>query len=219
MLSIIQNLIYTAPAVLIAICLHEFAHGFVSYKLGDPTPKYEGRLSLNPLHHLDPIGTLALIIFHFGWAKPVMVNPQYYKNKKLGMVQVAIAGPLMNFLVAFIFLFFYTLFFKYSYVILNFIPTAIYKYLLTLFIMTATINIGLGMFNLIPVPPLDGSKVLNAILPADKYFAYMKYENYGQIIILILLFMGFLSTPLNYCVNRLMDGMLNILILIFGIGI
>ena len=115
MLNIIQDLIYTVPAVLIAICFHEFAHGLVSYKLGDPTPKYEGRLSLNPLNHLDPVGTLALILFHFGWAKPVMVNPQYYRNKKIGMVEVALAGPLMNFFIAFIFLFLYAIFYKYSY--------------------------------------------------------------------------------------------------------
>jgi Zn-dependent protease len=217
MLNILQNLIYTVPAVLIAICFHEFAHGFVSYKLGDPTPKYEGRLSLNPKNHLDPLGTLALILFHFGWAKPVMVNPQYYKNKKFGMVQVALAGPLMNFLMAFLSLLLYGVFLKYGYYIR--IPDFLYSYLLTFFVMTTTINLGLGIFNLIPVPPLDGSKVLNAILPADKYFAYMRYENYGQIIILILLFTGFLTTPLNYFITRLMDGLLNIVAFILGMGV
>jgi len=217
MLSTLQNLIYTVPAVLIAICFHEFAHGFVSYKLGDPTPKYEGRLSLNPLNHLDPLGTLALILFHFGWAKPVMVNPQYYKNKKLGMVEVALAGPLMNFLIAFLSLLLYGVFLKYGYYIK--IPNFLYSYLLTFFVMTTTINLGLGVFNLIPVPPLDGSKVLNAILPADKYFAYMKYENYGQIIILILLFTGHLTRPLNYFITRLMDGMLNIVAFVLGMGV
>lgn len=217
MISTIQNLIYIVPAVLIAICFHEFTHGFVSYKLGDPTPKHEGRLSLNPLNHLDPVGTLALIFFHFGWAKPVMVNPQYYKNKKLGMVQVALAGPLTNFLIAFLAFLLYGICLKY----INYtaIQNPIYQYLLTLLVLTARINLGLGVFNLIPVPPLDGSKVLNAILPADKYFAYMKYENYGQIIILILLFTGFLTRPLNYFITRLMDGMLNIVAIILGMGV
>ena len=94
-------LVYTLPAVLLAVSLHEFAHGFVSYKLGDPTPKSDGRLSLNPFHHLDLIGTLCLLVFHFGWAKPVQVNPRYYKNPKAGMAVTALAGPVMNFLVAF----------------------------------------------------------------------------------------------------------------------
>ena len=91
------ELLYTIPAVVIAISLHEAAHGLMSYKLGDPTPQKDGRLSLNPLKHFDPMGTLCLIFFHFGWAKPVQVNPRYYKNKKMGMVLVSLAGPLMNF--------------------------------------------------------------------------------------------------------------------------
>lgn len=217
MISILQDLIYTVPAVLIAICFHEFAHGFISYKLGDPTPKYEGRLSLNPINHLDPIGTLALIFFHFGWAKPVMVNPQYYKNKKLGMVEVALAGPIMNFFIAFLSLLLYGLLYKYSQYII--MPVFLYKYILTLLYVTTSINLGLGVFNLIPVPPLDGSKVLNAVLPSDKYFAYMKYENYGQIIILILLFTGLLTQPLSYFISRIMDGMLNMVAFILGMGV
>lgn len=106
------GLLYSIPAVLIAISMHEFAHGFVSYKLGDPTPKMDGRLSLNPFRHLDLMGTLCLLVAGFGWAKPVMVNPEYYKNKKRGMVLVALAGPAMNFLLAFLFLFLYYLIWK-----------------------------------------------------------------------------------------------------------
>ncbi|MFR5071534.1 MAG: site-2 protease family protein [Bianqueaceae bacterium] len=108
------GLLYSIPAVLIAISMHEFAHGFVSYKLGDPTPKMDGRLSLNPFRHLDVMGTLCLLVAGFGWAKPVMVNPEYYKNKKRGMVLVALAGPVMNFLLAFLFLFLYYLLWKLS---------------------------------------------------------------------------------------------------------
>ncbi|WP_346892816.1 site-2 protease family protein [Clostridium sp. UBA871] len=98
----IKELIYLIPAILIAVSLHEFAHGYVSYKLGDPTPKVTGRLSLNPLAHLDPVGTLCLLFFRFGWAKPVQVNPYYYKDKRKGMALVGLAGPMMNFLIALI---------------------------------------------------------------------------------------------------------------------
>ena len=98
--NLIPTLVYTVPAVLIAISLHEFAHGWASWKLGDPTPRATGRLSLNPLRHLDPIGTLCLLVFHFGWAKPVMVDPRYYKNRKRGMVLTALAGPGLNFLIS-----------------------------------------------------------------------------------------------------------------------
>ena len=97
-MNLLEKLIYTVPAVLVAICFHEFAHGLVSNNLGDPTPRRSGRLSLNPLNHLDPLGTFALIFFGFGWAKPVMVDPRYYQDKKSGMVKVALAGPIMNFL-------------------------------------------------------------------------------------------------------------------------
>ena len=103
----LSSLVYSIPALLIALTLHEFAHGWVSDKLGDPTPRRNGRLSLNPLHHLDPLGTLSLFLFRFGWAKPVMVNPNYYQNKKQGMVNVALAGPMMNYLLAFISIFAY----------------------------------------------------------------------------------------------------------------
>jgi len=200
-LSKLIDLIYTIPAVIIAISLHEAAHGLISYKLGDPTPKKDGRLSLNPLKHFDPIGTLCLIFFHFGWAKPVMVNPYYYKNKKQGMVLVALAGPFMNFLIAFISIF-----------LINIISTTIFTnrifiHLYIFLIYLATINIGLGIFNLVPVPPLDGSKVLGAVLPNDKYFKYMHYEQYGMIVLVILLFAGILDKPFSLASSFLTNAM------------
>ncbi|MEG0290674.1 MAG: site-2 protease family protein, partial [Erysipelotrichaceae bacterium] len=148
-----DNLKFLLPAVLIALTLHELAHGFVSYKLGDPTPKQEGRLSLNPFAHLDPFGTLCLIVFGFGWAKPVMVNPNYYKNPKVGMVLTAIAGPLTNFLIAFVFLLLDVLMIRFNLAYSNSFSFYIYNLLL----VTSQISIGLGVFNLIPIPPLDGS--------------------------------------------------------------
>lgn len=210
-LSKLIELLNTIPAVVIAISLHEAAHGLMSYKLGDPTPKKDGRLSLNPLKHFDPIGTLCLIFFHFGWAKPVMVNPYYYKNKKQGMVLVALAGPFMNFLIAFISIFSMTLIAKLT--LLN----GIWIYLFFFLMYLATINIGLGIFNLIPVPPLDGSKVLGVVLPNDKYFKYMQYEQYGMIILVILLFAGILDRPFNLASGFLTNAMQTLSIAIINL--
>ena len=168
--------LYVIPAALIAIVLHELGHGLVSYMLGDPTPKNEGRLTLNPLKHLDPIGTLCLILCHFGWAKPVSVDPTYYKKPKLGMTLVGLAGPMMNFLVAILsFVFIGILMYIRIYVVDNTFIYILYNF----FSYLSIINIGLGVFNLIPIPPLDGSKVIGVILPNKAYEEYMGYQKYG----------------------------------------
>ena len=206
------GLLYSIPAVLIAISMHEFAHGFVSYKLGDPTPKMDGRLSLNPFRHLDVMGTLCLLVAGFGWAKPVIVNPEYYKNKKRGMVLVALAGPVMNFLLAFLFLFLYYLLWKlmggYSGTGMGVVKN--------LMINCILINIGLGTFNLIPFPPLDGSKVLMAVLPEKAYFSYMRYERYGQFVLFLLLILGVLDRPLSFVRSGILTGMSNLVWKILG---
>ena len=213
MLDSARELIITVVAVLIAISMHELSHGYVSYKLGDPTPKEEGRLSLNPFAHLDIMGTLCLIFFNFGWAKPVKVNPYYYKNHKLGMVLVAIAGPIMNFIIAFLSIMGLGIIIKVSNGYLGNISYNIYIFLQYL----ALINIGLGSFNLIPVPPLDGSKVLGAIIPEDKYFSYMKFEKYGYIALMLLLFIGVLDAPLGYVREFIINGMMGLVSFILGI--
>lgn len=210
-LSKLIELLYTIPAVVIAISLHEAAHGLMSYKLGDPTPKKDGRLSLNPLKHFDPMGTLCLVFFHFGWAKPVMVNPRYYKNKKVGMVLVALAGPFMNFLIAFLSLFTIALISEIT--LIN--GPLIYLFVFLMYL--AIINIGLGVFNLVPVPPLDGSKVLGAILPSDKYFKYMQYEQYGMIVLVLLLFAGILDKPFSLASGFLTTAMQNLSVLIINL--
>lgn len=206
--STISNLIYTIPAVLIAIVLHEWAHGFISYKLGDPSPKAEGRLSLNPLKHLDPIGTLCLLFFRFGWAKPVQVNPNYYKDKKMGMMWTALAGPIMNFVISFIAIFIVM-------IGLKFFPNLLYSdlgfYIYNVLLVTSFLSISLGVFNLIPIPPLDGSKILFAILPEDMYFAYMKYERYGMILLVILLYSGVFSMILSPLTTGIYNGMITLL--------
>jgi Zn-dependent protease len=194
--------LYSIPAVLIAITLHEYAHGFVSWKLGDPTPEKDGRLSLNPIHHLDLLGTLCLLVFHMGWAKPVQINPGYYKNPKLGTVLVSLAGPCMNFFIAFMSMFGVVA----TYTMNGMVGDVIYYLCLYLVI----INIGLGIFNLIPIPPLDGSKVLSAILPEKLYFGYMKYEKYFMIILLILVYFGVLSTPIDWLNDKVVEAMFRV---------
>lgn len=189
-MSTSQKLMYIliiAFCVLLSLSVHELSHGLAAYVMGDKTAKYSGRLSLNPLHHLDPFGALCLFLFGFGWAKPVPINPWSFRNKKGGMALTALAGPISNFLLAFIA--------EIGVVILSSIRFAsgtsfVFNLASVCYILCtylAMTNIGLGLFNLIPVPPLDGSKVLNAILPQRLYFKIMDYERYGFIILIILI--------------------------------
>lgn len=212
----IDRLIYTVPAILIAMTMHELAHGYVSYKLGDPTPKSDGRLSLNPLRHLDPLGTLCMLLFGFGWAKPVQVNPSYYDDPKAGMMWTAVAGPLMNFLMALLSLVIMAALLSVFgvYVILQ---NGIVSYLITLCFYTATLNVGLGVFNLIPIPPLDGSKVLAGVLPQDLYLKLMQWEPYIGMILLLVLYSGLLNAPLVGVTNSIVEAMSNLVIHLFGL--
>lgn len=213
MFNLIYSLIYTAPAVLIALSMHELAHGLASYGLGDPTPKAEGRLSINPLRHLDPWGTIMLLFFHFGWAKPVSVDPRYYENPKADMAKVALAGPLMNFFVAFIALLFMGLTEKYNLPI-----NSINNYIYTLLYYIAIIDIGLGLFNLIPIPPLDGSKVLMTVLPERYYFSYMRFEQFGMFFLLLLITFGAFDGFLVGARSSVISGMLQIVNKLIGLA-
>lgn len=172
----ITQLLLTALAALVALTIHEFAHGYVAYKLGDYTAKASGRLSLNPMHHLDPFGTLCMIFFHFGWAKPVPINPRNFKNPRRGFAITALAGPLVNLVVGFFAAFFYLL----CLTTLKDTGNAFFNNLqintLMFILYFFSINIGLGIFNLIPIPPFDGSRILNVALPERLYFKVMKYE-------------------------------------------
>ena len=174
-MSIIQ-LILSAMAALVALTIHEFAHGYVAYKLGDDTAKSEGRLSLNPMKHLDPFGVMCMIFFHFGWAKPVPIDPRNFKNPRGGFALTAVAGPLTNLIVGFFTAFLYLLcmatFKEGNSIFVNNLQINILLFLLYFF----SINIGLGIFNLIPIPPFDGSRILNVILPERLYFKVMRYE-------------------------------------------
>ena len=212
MTYIINQVIYVVPAILIALSLHEFAHGWASYMLGDPTPKAQGRLSINPFHHLDLVGTLLLFFVGFGWAKPVQVDSRYYEHPKSDMVKVALAGPIMNFVIAFLALF-----------IVGFLEKVrvpanqVSEYVFSLLYYIAMIDIGLGLFNLIPVPPLDGSKVLFAVLPARSYFSYMRYEQFGMIFLLLFIFLGAFDGFLITARASIINGMIEIVSKILGL--
>ena len=185
----ITQLVLSALCVLITLTVHEYAHGYAAYKLGDGTARSLGRLSLNPLRHLDPFGAVCMLLFHFGWAKPVPINPRNFKKPRRDFAITAAAGPLANILMAFlsapIFLLLNNLF-RYSSV--PFLNALMTNTLLFIYYFHR-INIGLGVFNLLPIPPFDGSRIINLILPPKLYFKIMRYERYiywGVVIWLLL---------------------------------
>lgn len=187
-----QEFIIRSIAVLVAIIPHEMAHGFAAYLCGDETAKRDGRLSLNPLHHLDPIGTICLILFKFGWAKPVMINPNNFRNRKVGTFFVSIAGVTANFILAII-----------SVVIIKHMN--VNKFFFDLLMNIFWFNIVLGVFNLIPIPPLDGSKLLFSFLPLKYEYYLIRYERYGYILILLLIMSGALDKILIPMVSFMID--------------
>lgn len=185
--SIIANI----PALLIGFAFHEYAHAWVADRLGDPTPRSQGRLTLNPIAHLDLFGTLMALLYRFGWAKPVMTNPQYYKgNKKRGQMLVSVAGPIMNLLTAFVVMFLWLL-------TMHWLQGSEWSSIISLiFQSTVLMNLGLGLFNLLPIPPLDGFAVLGGILP-DRFAPQLHVlEQYGMFILIILLFTDILGKVL-----------------------
>lgn len=206
-----QTLIYVVPAALIAISMHEYAHGFVSYKLGDMTPKLDGRLTLNPFRHLDLWGTFCLLVFHVGWARPVRINTRNYKNPKRDMILVASAGVVMNFILAFVFMMIYGILYKSG------TSGLIKNYLYVLSYYCAILNVGLGVFNLVPIPPLDGSNILAEICPGVKAF-YYRIRPYSVLILAGLLGLGILNVPLQRIDSALIDGLWNLVKMILRIG-
>jgi Zn-dependent protease len=179
--------ILLAIPLLYSIIIHELAHGWVAYRMGDPTAKWQGRLSLNPLSHLDPVGTLMLFIFGFGWAKPVPVNFDNLRDKRKGLIFVSSAGIIANMLLAFIAFFFFRL--------LSPVPSGV---LATLLYYLAQINIILAAFNLIPIPPLDGSKILMGFVSERFQYLLSRFEPYGFFVIIGLLYIGALNPLIDF---------------------
>jgi len=180
---ILSVLVIVIPA-LMCITIHELAHGFTAYRLGDRTAKDMGRLTLNPIRHIDPIGLLMMIVFRFGWAKPVPVNMYTFKHPKRYMAVTAFAGPLSNIIFALIAMFLFGLLYV---PILSMNSFAASSFFEELFINLIWLNIMLAIFNMLPIPPLDGSKILFSILSEQSYYKLMRYERFGMLILIIAL--------------------------------
>ena len=230
--SLIENLpiiLLGLPAVLLALSFHEMCHAFVAHKLGDPTARSLGRLTLNPFKHIDPIGFICMILFHFGWANPVPINTRYFKKPRRDMAISSAAGPLSNLLLGIIsaLVLRLSLFFVEKYfgedinaVLFSLFTGSAFQVSKAFFVVAVLvmmlylcviINFNDAIFNLIPIPPLDGSRIFYVFLPTKWYFAVMKYERIIMIIMLALLWTGMLSGPLSWVVGGMEQGLFYLL--------
>lgn len=194
--SSMGQMILRIAAVLLCLVIHEVSHGLAAYHLGDPTAKQSHRLSLNPLRHLDPFGLIMMIAVGFGWAKPVPVNPNYFKKPKEGMAVTALAGPASNFLLALLLLLLARLVYARA-LVTGALPETLFSFLVN----TACLSVGLGLFNLVPVPPLDGSKVVAVLLPDRAYNWLMRYEQLGMVLLAVIISVGVGSNALNAAID------------------
>ncbi len=211
----IASLLLSLPIIILALSVHETAHGYLAYKLGDPTAKNMGRLTLNPIKHLDPIGFICMLAFGFGWAKPVPINSRYLRKPRRDMALTAVAGPISNLILAVIFAALYKIFLV-ALPHISVSSTLIYnvvQFTDILLYLGIRLNITLAIFNLLPIPPLDGSKIVYMFLPVDLYFKIVKYEHLISLALLVLLATGVLTTPLSYLSNLI----LRLLFLVFQI--
>ncbi|PIE57153.1 MAG: site-2 protease family protein [Desulfobulbus propionicus] len=189
--AFIQQVTVLTPPFLFALTLHELAHGYVAYQLGDPTAKEAGRLTLNPLKHLDPLGVVAFIIMKIGWAKPVPVNPRYFRDPRKGMLLVAIAGPAANIMIAIASAMLVKL------IVLLPPPLFVFRPLFDMLVASVWINVMLAVFNCLPIPPLDGSKVLMSLLPPRTAYSFARLEPVGFILLLGLFYAGIIPAIIN----------------------
>ena len=202
----IADWLYLIPVVVLSLTIHEFCHAYVAVELGDPTPRYDGRLSLNPFHHIDIIGFIVMLVAHFGWAKPVRVNPMYFENPRKGMMYTAIAGPISNLVICTV----SSLIFFFSFVFRGPLILTTFFYYMTM------LNAGLAVFNLIPIHPLDGSRVVGYFFP--RFASFMaRYGNTVQLIFFALLILpSYISVPgldfLNDLIITVQSGIVRLLI-------
>ncbi len=216
------------PCVLLAISVHESAHGLAAEKMGDPTARNLGRISLNPFRHFDLIGTICLVLFGFGWANPVPIRPRNFEDPKKGMALSALAGPASNFGMALFGIILHRACLRIFlltdvpfYVSISDLigagasfPCILATVFLELLVIFYSLNIGYGVFNLIPCPPLDGSRILLLFLPTETYFSIMRYERQIMLVLMLVLFTGLLDVPLSFCINAVYRGMSSLVNLI-----
>lgn len=216
-ISFLDFIIQVGAICFVVFCatpLHEYAHALIAVKLGDDTPRNMGRLTIDPKAHIDLIGALMIFLVGFGYAKPVQVRMRNFKKPKRDMAIVALAGPVSNLLQAFVFIFIYgfCVFLQSKY-----IAVTVAGYMSIFFFYAAVININLAIFNLLPIPPLDGSRLATALLPSHIYYKIMAYERYIQIGLFVLLFTGILSTPLSFLSGAITQLFMRIALSVFQI--
>ena len=214
----ILNLVLSIPAVLLAITVHEFGHAFAAYKLGDDTPVRQGRLSLNPMDHIDPLGIAMLLFAHIGWGRPVQVDPRNY-NRDISVEKadaiVSFAGPLMNFITAIIFALIYCAIYKFAGD--SFWVSNIGYIIISIIASIVTMNIGLGVFNMIPLPPLDGSKIFLPILPRNAKVWFVQHEQMFYVIFLIIWITGIAGSLISPIISQITQWILNFAMAVFGL--
>lgn len=202
MFGLDADMIFRIPALLIALTFHEYAHARAAVSLGDPTPRYDGRLTLNPLPHLDPIGLIMLWLFSFGWAKPVIINPFNLRDSKHGMLLVSLAGPAMNIGLALVSMFILAAVGK-----IGGLPIELEKVLIYIY----KFNLVLAVFNLIPLPPLDGSQIVSSLLPGRQAEVFERIAPYGPFILIGLVYVGLIGT-ITGPATRLLHGLITAIV-------